>query len=53
VPVSSTPTKVETAAVPKNQAKCAFFPSCTRAECPFFHPTELCKFVFLFSRIDR
>eukprot|EP01127_Copromyxa_protea_P015457 TRINITY_DN4452_c0_g1_i1.p1 TRINITY_DN4452_c0_g1~~TRINITY_DN4452_c0_g1_i1.p1 ORF type:complete len:426 (-),score=107.71 TRINITY_DN4452_c0_g1_i1:53-1201(-) len=23
--------------------RCTFFPSCTRPDCPFFHPTEPCK----------
>jgi len=29
---------------PKPLTRCTFWPSCTRSDCPFYHPTEHCKF---------
>lgn len=40
--LSATATPFQPSTAPKAQ-RCAFFPSCTRAECPYFHPTEPCK----------
>jgi len=27
----------------KKTLRCVYFPACTKQNCPFFHPTELCK----------